>query len=556
MAAPYTIADVLADVNDNVTREIIGNNAFEIGRTLDPVFRDIIVTSFDKTGDTPDGNFTPGRDLKVRRRFHKGMTGVIQGGEAANHFTLVGGGVDKFGADSWQFKPNQTSAFPDALQGAMQGAFGMAFTLYSITFNLPLPLELLRLEANPANIKDQLEPHLRGFGRNLAQYFTNQWYVNGSSSYRLGTLPAAQSDIEIDTTNKTIKFVPQEGTAFRFAVGMTVDLYSSGGTRLNIRDGGTSTDDSHRVLVLVHAVDPFTDEVTLVAHPDDVDVSASTATFSGGESSSGGDTDGWAAYNDGFANVSLVSGYVRYATGGSSPSGMYGWRHWTKWGGSTNNDKRLLGSDHLTGTDEYIDVDVHTSFKSGHFDLNGQSLTEVKLVDYLARADKAEQMYGHMFDTVIGSPFVAEDIMVQMLAKSQIQRTPGTPVNISNLGLGNSFSFTRNGRNWNYITSHYMEEGNVLIMRLKDNWTMVMPNEPNQVQQGNIEGNLSQFPLSFVMPALTGNNSRIFPYLTANSEVTGMAQMPGYVHAQFAPKNQTAAIFIENAKVRKQTIDA
>lgn len=519
-----TVANSLFDRNAAVIKEEIGNSAMEFMAQEDPIFREMILGDMDMVSPNELG-----RDLKFKKRFYGALTGVIRGGHvtqdaSANsiggkYAALYGEGTTALGPKMYTQTVART--FPNALHGANPRPYGLTGGLYNVETNLFLTMSMLNLDATPANIMEHVVPTFKGFAKHIARWAANSFHADPDNGYSLASLGLSTGGnaYSRDSSARTIKFFPTEEVAHRFEVGMALDIYSdTSGTRVNELS-------SVRILCFVAAVDYWANEVTLVTAATDVDGNAIT-------------------FNTTFSVVNIgESAYVTFAeyydTNDSEYKGLYTWRHWMKFGGSTNAQKRLLGDDAETGTaDDYIDVEVHPQFKSGLF-ANVGSLTERTMLAHLDRAFSALGVWGYELDTLIAS----EGVWLNMFDSKQgfERQLRDGPGNVNDFGLQEGFTIVHNGKTVRGVTSRWLEDGLIMGTRRSGNWNLLVPPSPGEAQ-GQLpdpEGDLSsKIPLEFIVPFLTGSGSTRFPILTSNGELTQGTQMPGWIRMQMVPGDQ------------------
>lgn len=526
MAGPNDIANTLFKANSNVIQEKIGTSTREFMSPTDPIFREMILSPA-----KVEGGQEIGRDLLIKQRFYGSLAGVIEGGNMRDYFTLVGdttdSAVDNFAKRFMVNTPSQ--AWPSPFGGANPKGFGFTCTLYSVLTNLALSLSMLRLEATEANIKQHVVPLLKGWARNMALWAANQFYGDPANGYRLGTLDAAA---KLNNTNRTITFSPTEKTTARFAVGQSIDVFTST-TRENEASGS-------RIRGFVGMVDDWENTVVLVFDSKREDGTAVTLSSKADDSTVDATGTGWAD------SINTTGSYVTYAnTYKSGFKGLYSWRHWIKWAKTTAQaDTTILGDDAITTTsDDYIDVRKHNEFKSGHFGSVGP-LTERSFLAYISRIHTAFNRHGYRVDDFIGSEGLWLNVFESRIAKEEVERGD-TPGSIRNIGLEDGFGINHEGKKYRGFTSRFLEDGLILGLRTKGNWRMITPAMPKGVNRASLPEQESKIPHVFVAKAL-GWSSDVIPYLDPTSNMpTEFTFMPGYINMQMTPTEQIPGVLFE-----------
>jgi len=521
---PGTIADTVFRSQRNVMQELIGTAAEEIGPTVDPMLKDAIWEGI------PVANMQEllGRDLRFRKRYFGSLAGVIEPSQRSNHFTIVGdkmsGDIDSTGRMQ---VGNPTMRWAHFKNGPSSKAFGLSWTLSGFTTNIGYPLSMLNLQATKANIKQQIAPLLRGFGRNITTYLLNSFYASPVSNYRLGTIAA--SSCTVSTANRTVTFKPTEETVARFQIGQGIDLWlSDASARINEING-------IRIRGFVAAKDMWENEVVLCFDSKD-------------EAGNAVDAATWMGASGATIDVNGV--FVRYANVGidangnvATPHHLYTWRDWFKTGkdssGTTSNaaaDAYLLGSQAITDTDDdYINVNVRREFKSG-LRVSVGHLTERQLVRQLTLAKDALQSNGFDIDTLVAAKGIWLNVFEGRLPREHEERQ-NTPGSVKGLGFKSGFSIETESGSVTGETSKMLEAGVMIGTRRNKNWTICAPMPVPGTTKGNYEGKDSKIPLIF--PFGQGDSGGLLRYHdpTTNMPTEWMYQ-PGYITMQFGPGAQ------------------
>ena len=488
MAISSSSVGTLFDKDSTRIEEILSKQIDTILPTLDPIWRDTVVSS---QGVGPVSEFS--KDFQVNKLFRTGMTGVIEQGYPANDFTLYG---DDVNADlgARLLRQNTVSAFPDPMDGVKPKTFRLTVPMRSMYTNLSLTLGEMQMDATPAVVGDVVAPILQGFAQNLSHTLCNYWYLSQNDSYRLGT--NASGTVAATGSGPYFWTISTTEQAYdRFFTGQRVDVYN-GTTRQNMTGGTTY------IPTYVDRVDDLTGTVTFVA-----------------------DTD-WGDFSAGDYIVYANSGNLRgdpAATSGSF-TGIAGVNSWLKSSGN------LLGSESISGSQ--IDVDAHPEFKS-MLKTNVGVLTEHKLRQYLRRFHVAKAKLGQTIDSLVASDGVWLSYEAQKIGQYQIERT-GNLSNLNNEGSKEGFGFTFEGRTYKGYTSNYVETGTVYGWKTSgNNWKRYVP--PDYAGLQNMSEADSFVPFRFVVPALTGLSSVKWPYQNAANALTEAVQMPGMLRMQLIP---------------------
>lgn len=526
MAAPYTVGATsgsLFDRHSGQIEEIINKNVDTILPTLDPAWRDTIVSS---QGVGPASSI--GRDMKILKLYRGGLTGVIEQGSQYDDFVLYGDQTKVISAK--QYTQSATQTWPDALQGPAINSYRLGIGMRSMLTNLAVTMGEMQAEATPAFIGDVIAPKLKGFAQNLSHTLCNYWYTSQNTGYSLGsasfTFPATTA---VAGSTSTVSFTPTNYAIDRFYVGQRLDVIKDSGSgapgkastdRRNdsLHAGVPTTASRHQVFV--SAVDELKGSVTLTV------VSNGTVT-----TVDGSNTTYWLCY----ANSKLQAG--------NPFTGIAGINSWMKFGdsnaGTYNAANTLLGAEY--DPSNYINVNVHPEFKS--FNVTGVgALTEHKLRQYVRRFHAAKNKYGQTMDCLIASDGVWLAYEAQKIGQYTLERS-GKLSNVNHEGSDEGFKFTFEGRTYNGYSSTYIEDGVVYgLKKGGNNWKRYVPPDPKGVQKSSDVD--SFIPFNFVVPALTGTSSTKWPILNSSGQLTEAMQMPGMLRMQLVP-DQAAGMKLE-----------
>lgn len=494
--------------------EILSKQIDTILPTLDPIWRDTVVTS---QGVGPVSEFS--RDFVVNKLYRTGMTGVIEQMDTANNFGLFGDPNNADAISDRLLKSNSGTmkTFPDPKEGPKAKTFSLSCPMRAMYTNLMLTMGEMQMEATPAVIGDVIAPTLQGFAQNLSHTLCNYWYVSQNTSYRLGEITATVAASAAVGATASWEVSITEESYERFFAGQRVDVYNSAGT---VRQNHVITGDNSGAYVptYVHSVDDLTGKIRLVADTDWGDTAAGMIIV--------------------YANSGQAAGSADNA--GSTFTGIAGVNSWIKATGD------LLGSE--AGTNK-IDVGEHPEFKSFCLD-NVGVLTESKLRKYIRRFHAAKQKLGQTIDTLVASDGVWLSYEAQKIGQYQIDRT-GNLSSLSSEGSEDGFAFTFEGRTYRGHTSNYVSKGEVYGWKTSgNNWKRYVPPEYAGLQKmGEVDQHV---PFRFVVPALTGGSSVKYPYMNAGSNLlTEAVQMPGMLRMQLIP-DQAAGLKLGGVTTDKE----
>ena len=496
MAGAASTAGQIFNTESGRIEEILSKQIDTILPTLDPIWRDTVVSS---QGVGPVSEFS--RDFVVNKLYRTGMTGVIEQMNTVENFGLFGDSANADAISNRLLKSNNGTmkTFPDPADGPKAKTFSLSVPMRAMYTNLMLTLGELQMEATPAVIGDVIAPTLQGFAQNLSHTLCNYWYLSQNDSYRLGTNASgvvAAAAANGATASWTITIA--EEAYERFFPGQRVDIYNSAGTARKNHVSGNAA----YVPTYVHSVDDLSGSLTLVADTDWGDFAA----------------DDYIVY----ANSGQTRGSAYNA--GAAFTGIAGVNSWLRASGN------LLGTEAGTNT---IDVEEHPEFKSFVLD-NVGVLTETKLRQYLRRFHAAKQKLGQTIDSLVASDGVWLSYEAQKIGQYMIDRTNNLS-NLTNEGSNDGFAFTFEGRTYKGYTSNYVEDQVVYGWKTSgNNWKRYVPPDYAGLQK---MGEVDQYvPFRFVVPALTGTSSVKYPYQNAGSNLLSEAvQMPGMLRMQLIP---------------------
>jgi hypothetical protein len=511
MPANFAPTDSLFGRHSQQLEELINKNVDTILPTLDPAWRDTVVTS---QGVGPASAI--GRDMKILKLYRGGLTGVIEQGERYNDFALYGDATTSISAKLYQQTATQT--WPDALQGPAINSYRLGIGMRSMLTNLAVTMGEMQAEATPAFIGDVIAPKLKGFAQNLSHTLCNYWYTSQNLGYSLGAFNAGTYNITACNTGATATttFIPSNYAIDRFYVGQRVDFIKATAGVPDITANtdriNTVTSGTVRIKCFVSAVDELKGTVTVTM------VNDTGTNFS--------------VYNtSGVDNVAVVYANSKLQ-GTNAYTGIAGINSWLKFGDGTTTENAancLLGAERDTGN--LINVAIHPEFKSFGVSSVG-TLTEHKLRQYIRRFHAAKNKYGQTIDCLIASDGVWLSYEAQKIGQYTLERQ-GKLSNVNNEGSDQGFKFTFEGRTYNGYTSTYIEDGVVYgIKKGGSNWKRYVPPDPKGVQKFSEAD--SFIPFNFVVPALTGMSTTKFPILSGGLMTEAM-QMPGMLRMQLVP---------------------
>jgi hypothetical protein len=502
--------------------EVINKNLDIIMPSLDPVWRDTIVTS---QGVGPADAI--GRDMRILKVFMGSMAGVLEQAFPRDDVVLYGDDTATYGAKLHSQTLTQT--WPSPLDGPNASPYRLGIPMRAMMSNIMFTMGELTAEALPATIGELVAPKLEGFARNIAHTLCNYWYINQNKSYRL-CLATSWSAWSSANGVYSATFKPDNQATDRFYVGQRIDFINVAETaRINdtVAAGGGSPFQTvnTRIPVFVAAVDELVNKVTVASRTD---------------------PNSWITdFDPGIANVRVVyaNSWIPDADAPFAATGVAGVNSWLKMGVTAGaGDQYLLGSDNLGAAVGRIDVDVHPEHKSFSQDLSGAPLTEHKMRQYLRRFHAAKNKYGYYIDCLIASDGVWLAYESTKIGREYIDRT-GRLSSLMNEGTNNSeyggFTFAFDGRTYNGYTSCYVESGTMYgIRKGGNNWKRYVPPPPRGVR--NFDRTEPFIPFNFVAGILTGLGTNQLPIFDSSatgnlSRVTEGSQMPGMLRMQLVP---------------------
>jgi hypothetical protein len=528
MPSQFAPADSLFSRHSQQLEELINKNVDTLLPTLDPAWRDTVVTS---QGVGPASAL--GRDLKILKLYRGGLTGVIEQGAQYGKGDFALYGDDTTVINQKLYLQSATKTWPNALEGPAVNSYRLGIGMRSMLTNLAVTMGEMQAEATPAFIGDIIAPKLKGFAQNLSHTLCNYWYMSQNDGYRLAKISSDGVSLSGTAANGVgpwyCTFRPDNYAIDRFYVGQRVDILdgSSSSSVLNTRNRANGTGSgggTTRLQVFVSAVDELRGYVTLASTTYNFTTTASGATAGSVTANKAAAAGDYIVYaNSGsLANAAAANGTAQSFTG------IAGINSWLKFGGG-GDDNVLLGSERDTGNE--IDVTVHPEFKSFGVSSVG-TLTEHKLRQYVRRFHAAKNKYGQTIDCLIASDGVWLSYEAQKIGQYTLERQ-GKLSNVNSEGSDQGFKFTFEGRTYNGYTSTYIEDGVVYgIKKGGSNWKRYVPPDPKGVQKFSEAD--SFIPFNFVVPALTGTATTKFPILSGGLMTEAM-QMPGMLRMQLVP---------------------
>ena len=484
---PFAPTNSLFNAQSNRIQEILNKNIEVFLPAMDPAWRDTTVSS-QGVGQAS----LIGRDMKILKIYMGSMAGVLEMADNSSNFVLYGDDTVANVGDKLQTQ-GLTNTWPDATQGAMARPYRLGIGMKAMVSNLLVTMGEMQAEATPAFIGEVIAPKLEGHARLIAHTLCNYWYISDNTNYSLGSITS--STVSTGSGNTTVVFTPGAQNVDRYAVGMRVDVYNSGGTTRRNETGGVRNN------AFVTKVDEVVGTVTIT-------VIGNTST--------------------GIVNTDIVT----FAN--SKGYGIAGINSWLK------NSGNLLGND--ADSSNAIDVGTHPEFKS-YFKTSVGTLTEHKLRQYLRGFHRAKEKYGQYVDCLIASDGVWLNYESQKIGQYMLDRTNRLS-SLTSEGSQEGFKFTFDGRTYVGYTSNFIESGTVYGLRKGgSNWKKYVPPSPKGTQK--FDKAESFIPFEFVAPAL-GYSSVKVP-ITRPATASGIslltegAQMPGMLRMQLVP-DQPAGI--------------
>jgi hypothetical protein len=495
-------------------REVINSSVDIFLPTLDPVFRDTIVTS---QGVGPASAI--GRDMKILKVFMGSLAGVLEQAGPRADFPLYCDPQDtSLGAKVFTQGVSQT--FPNPLAGAPNPRpYRLGIPMRAMVANIAMTLGEMTAEATPALIGEVIAPKMEGFGRNIAHTICTYFYLNQNDFYKLAGVANDAVFSKTVASNKVIRFSPDNLATDRFAVGQRISFYNSGGATIRTAQAASGT-----TIFIITRVDELRNVVECRAS-DNTDVNNATVVV----------TD--------IVVYAGSRGSSAYPNSASAFTGLAGINSWLK-GGSGGNDNVLLGAERDTANE--IDVTVHSEFKSMIHNAGGEPLTELQLRKIFRRFHAAKNKYGQYVDCIIASDGVWLAHEATKIGRERLDRT-GRLSSMNHEGSEEGMTFTFDGRSYSGYTSNYVASGEVYAIRKGgNNWKRYVPPSPKGTTRFDRAPEFA--PFEFVGSALTGTSSIQIPYFDtsgANNLVTEVVQLPGMMRMQLAP-DQPAGIKLTN----------
>ena len=509
----------LFDHHSTRIEEVINKNIEVFLPSLDPVWRDTVVTS---QGVGPADAI--GRDMNIMKVYMGSMAGVLEQGKPHGDVGLYGDDTDTVGSKMYLQNLNQT--WPDPINGPNASPYRLAIPMRSMMSNIMFTLGELQAEAVPAFIGDVIAPKLEGFAKNISHTLCNYWYINQNDQYKLGTISAlydvTNSNAAIQSSCYELRLTITEASYDRFFVGQAIDITTSDGDQRrndSQADGAQTT--ASRLKVFVSAVDELKGYVYVRSN-----VFAFLAADAPNTTTAVGDIVVYANQ----ADVTVGAG------ANMAPTGIAGVNSWLK-GGSGTNDNFLLGDEKDGTAANQIDVTVHPEFKSFTKSSIG-TLTEHKLRQYLRRFHAAKNKYGQYIDCLIASDGVWLAYEATKIGREILDRT-GRLSSMTSEGSNEGFQFAFDGRSYTGYTSTYVEDGSVYgIRKGGNNWKRYVPPTPSGYS--SFAQTDAFIPFNFIAGALTGTGTNKLPIYDSSatgnrSMVTEGVQMPGLLRMQLVP---------------------
>ena len=240
----------LFDHHSTRIEEVINKNIEVFLPSLDPVWRDTVVTS---QGVGPADAI--GRDMNIMKVYMGSMAGVLEQGKPHGDVGLYGDDTDTVGSKMYLQNLNQT--WPDPINGPNASPYRLAIPMRSMMSNIMFTLGELQAEAVPAFIGDVIAPKLEGFAKNISHTLCNYWYINQNDQYKLGTISAlydvTNSNAAIQSSCYELRLTITEASYDRFFVGQAIDITTSDGDQRrndSQADGSQTTASRLKVLRL------------------------------------------------------------------------------------------------------------------------------------------------------------------------------------------------------------------------------------------------------------------------------------------------------------------
>ena len=317
------VSGSLFDKHSDRVEEVINKNIEVFLPSMDPVWRDTVVTA---QGVGPADAI--GRDMKILKTYMGSMSGVLEQGAPRGDVGLYGDTTSAAALGSRIYDQNLTQTWPSPLAGPNAAPYRLGVNMRSMMSNIMFTLGELQAEAVPAFIGEVIAPKLEGFAKNISHTLCNYWYLNQNDSYSICQI----SDLTLSGSGPYYAtFTPSNNAVDRFYVGMRVDIWdddtSAPDLDASVHGVKNSTDGTlaNRKEVYVDYVDELKNEVRLVCETDHLDATTHQTVAN----------DDWVLY----------AGSV----GSSAATGFAGINSWLK-SGSGGNNNYLLGAAERDGS--------------------------------------------------------------------------------------------------------------------------------------------------------------------------------------------------------------
>jgi len=513
----------------DAVREVL-NKALEFMLPrLDPFWRDNIVTS-QGVGSVDD----IGRDYKILKVYHGSLAGVVEGSGSRSDFPIYGDPNNqalslKMFLQGVGFG-NNAGTFPDPLNGPNPKPFRMGIPMRGLMGNLAMTMSESAVDALPATLREIVAPKFTAHARKWAHVLCNMWYLSQNQNYKL---------CNVDTTNgltvqsnagfSVLRFSPDNYAVDRFAVGHNIQFYDSTGATLRSTPSGATQ-------FIVCRVDPLENIVEAIALDGQTPGTIGTNIVTG----------------DMVALAGMKGSSATPFSGSQRFTGIAGINSYMKYGDPASNADSaancILGDER--DTQNSINVQQHSEFKSFNRNMGGEPLTENFLRRALRRFHAAKDPLGQTIDCLVASDGVWMAYEATRIGRETVDRT-GRLSNTKNQGSSTDknfagFEFTMDGRTYTGYTSTFIEAGTVYGHKKGGgNWKRYVPPPPKGVKRMD----QAEFaPIDFVAPALTGTNSNqipIFKNENGRNLLTEYVQIPTMLRMQLVP-DQVAGLRLTN----------
>jgi hypothetical protein len=474
---------------------------------VDGFWRNVFVTDAVGQGMVPLNRI--GRDWEYITSWQGSLTGVVESAKPRGDFPLAGDTTSSRGSKMFLQQLNQT--FPDPLKGPHMQDIFLGVPLRAMVGDMLTTLGQATLESNPGSIvKDVRAREMTAFALHWAISISNFLYQSQNENYQLATIGNV-SAITTDGTLFFFTFQPTTEVTARFATGQRLDIYESTGTTRQNLVAAVAID------VYCHYSDELTNTVRCVTATD-------PTTWTGGIPING-DIVVPANIRDGTApNFTGIAGLNSYIKSGSTAS---------------ENSRYILGAER--NASRQIDLSEHPEFKSFTKELNGVSLTESNLSQYIQRFNRHYEKQGISIDWLVASDGVWHDYWEQRLNLHRLTREEF--INIGSQGpktATGDFAITVEGKKVRGYSSSRVNDGEVYGGQ--KNWKKIVP--PDIAGLQDLQGTNSPLvPVKFVAPFLTGTDSTRLPvYLDPGTSgdpvtVTEGYRQPCWLRMQLVPEH-------------------